>query len=437
MNYSLNVEAKTSQTSPLSSALGGHNRLKSILNGAVVQLALVGLALTCSLTTWGQQSAVVSESVGSRVFMEVSRIGLRSDLDTLYARVANLGQAVGASSSLTWSDVLTNGGNPGMDINFSSYDITGLGGLMSTGTLAADSLTLNKDADITGRLSVTDVVNFNDSLTVTGYVEFSDSLEVVKAVSVGETLYVTGVTSLGDSLHVVGNVDLDALFNVDGAATFGSTMVVTGETSLNDSLHVNSSANITGTLEVDGETTLNDSLHVNSGVNITGDLVLGTTNVNNALADIIPFNHYEAWIQHSSIISGITASTTSAQMFVDSTSTQSVDPESIYGLSGGDVTIQSSGYYEIQGYVFGSRTTAGSGYITASVSVGAANPLPQCTATEEWTLNVNSSARTNCRIQVLAGQTIRLNVVEQAGGTSNITDAGIVLKKVANTLSPG
>ena len=251
MNYSLNVEAKTSQTSPLSSALSGHNRLKSILNGAVVQLALVGLALTCSLTTWGQQSAVVSESVGSRVFMEVSTIGLRSDLDTLYARVANLGPAVGASSSLTWSDVLTNGGNPGMDINFSSYDITGLGGLTSTGTLAADSLTLNKDADITGRLSVTDVVNFNDSLTVTGYVEFSDSLEVVKAVSVGETLYVTGVTSLGDSLHVVGNVDLDALFNVDGAATFGSTLTVAGQTILNDSLHVNSGARIVGTLYAD------------------------------------------------------------------------------------------------------------------------------------------------------------------------------------------
>jgi hypothetical protein len=234
-----------------------------------------------------------------------------------------------------------------------------------------------------------------------------------------------GAAMFSDSLHVAGHV------------TMAAQLTVTGETTLNDSLHVNSGVNITGTLEVDGETTLNDSLHVNSGVNITGDLVLGTTNVNNALADIIPFNHYEAWIQHSSIISGITASTTSAQMFVDSTSTQSVDPESIYGLSGGDVTIQSSGYYEIQGYVFGSRTTAGSGYITASVSVGAGNPLPQCTATEEWTLNVNSSARTNCRIQVLEGQTIRLNVVEQAGGTSNITDAGIVLKKVANTLSPG
>ena len=235
--------------------------------------ALVGLLFCFSqANAQSYQQVVQTSGSGDKVFLEINLPNLQESMDSIFS---NLSVLSSFASSVSWGDVLENGSNPGMDINFNSYDIQGLGNLTATGTLNADSLTLNKDADITGSLSVTDVVDFGDSLSVTGYVLFSDSLQVVKAVTIGETLFVTGVTSLGDSLHVSGNVDLDALFNVDGAATFGSTMVVTGKTTLNDSLHVNSGANITGTLEVDGETTLNDSLHVNASVDVAGDLSVG------------------------------------------------------------------------------------------------------------------------------------------------------------------
>ncbi len=200
--------------------------------------------------------AVQHVQSGNKVFLEINATQLESELNQLFQSVAS---SDSAAQSISWGDVLGNGANPGMDINFSSYDITGLGGLTSTGTLAADSLTLAKDAAITGRLSVLDAVSFGDSLTVSGFVEFSDSLEVVNAVTIGETLYVTGVTSLGDSVHVAGNVDLDALFNVDGAATFGSTMTVSGETTLNDSLHVAKSADFAENVEI-GQNLFVDSI---------------------------------------------------------------------------------------------------------------------------------------------------------------------------------
>jgi uncharacterized protein (TIGR02145 family) len=190
------------------------------------------------------QQVVEATGSGNKVLLDINLMHLQQSMDSIFLQLTE-------SSTTNWGDVLINGSNPGMDIDFSSYEITGLGGLTSTGTLTADSLFLNKDADLTGKLSVTDVVSFGDSLTVSGYVQFSDSLNVVKAVAIGETLYVTGVTALGDSLHVVGNVDLDALFNVDGAATFGSTLAVSGKTTLSDSLLVNSGARISGTLYAD------------------------------------------------------------------------------------------------------------------------------------------------------------------------------------------
>ena len=195
-----------------------------------------------------QQSAVHNLQEGNKVFLRVHPDALKADLDTLFANSAS---AQTALNNLSWSEVLENGTTPGMDVDFFGYNASGLGQVTTSGTFTGDSLVLNKDAAISGKLNVTGVVSMGDSLTVTGVVDFADSLHVIKSVSIGERLYVTGITALGDSLHVVGNVDLDALFNVDGAATFGSTLTVSGKTTLNDSLLVNSGANISGTVTAD------------------------------------------------------------------------------------------------------------------------------------------------------------------------------------------
>lgn len=187
----------------------------------IIAFAALG-TLFCPLA-WGQQSSVNTSSQGNKVYIEVSPLDLRSNLDTLFSNTASLGSTL---ENLSWADVLENGTSPGVDVDFSGYDATGLGQVTTTGTFTGDSLNLNKDAVITGRLTIGNVTVLNDSLTVSGFVSLGDSLEVVKAVTIGQTLHVTGITSLGDSLHVVGNVDFDALFNVDGVASFGSSMSI-------------------------------------------------------------------------------------------------------------------------------------------------------------------------------------------------------------------
>lgn len=228
------------------------------------QVALAALSFTFAGTAWSQgnyQQVVSSTSHGNKVYLEINALRLQQSLDSLFLH-AGLGQGSGPGGQVDWSQVLDNGNSPGMDVDFDGFNAFGVENLTAGGTVSADSLILNKDASITGRLNVSGVSELGDSLIVHGFVAFHDSLEVVKAVSIGQTLYVTGVTSLGDSLHVAGNVDLDALFNVDGAATFGSTVTVTGVTSLSDSLHVTGNADFDAEVNVDGRLTINDVLRV-------------------------------------------------------------------------------------------------------------------------------------------------------------------------------
>jgi cytoskeletal protein CcmA (bactofilin family) len=236
-------------------------------------LRVFALLLAC----WGsvqlaqaQSSAVVQHGNGSKIFLKIDAHLLRSNLDTLFTKAADLQNQI---NTLSWADVLTNGTSPGVDVDFFGYSALGLGQVTTTGTVTADSLVLNKDASVAGRLVVSDVVSFGDSLLVAGTVVLGDSLRVVDAVSFGSRLHVTGVTAFGDSVHVVGNVDLDGLFNVDGAATFKSTLEVDGETTLNDTLHVAAPA------------LLGDSLHVVGGAALSGTLsVAGNASVGGTLA---------------------------------------------------------------------------------------------------------------------------------------------------------
>ncbi len=218
-----------------------------------------------------QQTAVRSNVIGDKVYLEIDLDGLQANLDSLFAQSAASSSALG---SLTWADLLDQGTSPGMDVSFFGYDLTGLGQVTSSATLTADSLVLNKDAQIVGRLSLGGVATLSDSLKVQGVVEFADSLRVVKSVSIGERLFVSGITTMGDSLHVVGNVDLAALFNVAGAATFGSTVDVSGVATFGDSLVVEGVAVLQDSLSVAGNAHLRQDLQVDGHLNLGGDLTV-------------------------------------------------------------------------------------------------------------------------------------------------------------------
>lgn len=238
----------------------------------------------CFHAAYAQQPVVQSQALGNKVFIDIDPYALKANLDTLFAQGTTSSAALGA---LTWADVLDNGTSPGIDVDFFGFDLTGLGEVVASGTLAADSLTLNKDAVVTGRLTLGNVATFADSLKVNGVVEFADSLRVVRSVSMGNQLFVTGVTSLGDSLHVVGNVDLDALFNVDGAATFGSSLRAAGVATFEDSLRVAGVAIMEDSINVAGNAHLLQDLRVDGDVNFGSSLtVMGEA----AFSDTVNFS---------------------------------------------------------------------------------------------------------------------------------------------------
>ncbi|MFZ9055958.1 MAG: hypothetical protein ACO2ZL_09140, partial [Flavobacteriales bacterium] len=122
--------------------------------------------LVCTIVAFGgiflvsnanaQQNAVHGQVQGTHIYMSVNPEALKANLDTLFANSTSTQSAL---NNLTWSDVLGNGTTPGMDVDFFGYNASGLGQVTTTGTFTGDSLVLNKDAAITGRLSVTDVVS--------------------------------------------------------------------------------------------------------------------------------------------------------------------------------------------------------------------------------------------------------------------------------------
>ncbi|MDA7743773.1 hypothetical protein N8891_06095, partial [Flavobacteriales bacterium] len=238
--------------------------------GRILPFAIVcSLSITTALAQQAQVRIVRADINGNQINMYL-------DHDSLQ-RFVN--QAVGAmdadadGSLLEWSDVLTNKNNPEMNVNFSGYSVFGIDSLTSTGVLLADSLVLNKDAEITGKLilgdslAVAGAAALDSTLSVAGYTRVNDSLYVLKAalfaadVSVGDsllvtgaaaldsTLAVTGITTLSDSLVVAGNSDLTGTLDVTGETT------ITGELHASDSLVVAGNSDLTGTLDVTGETT--------------------------------------------------------------------------------------------------------------------------------------------------------------------------------------
>lgn len=227
----------------------------------VEKFSLLAFILIAALGTSAQQNAVITDQQGSKVYLKLDTKLLQGDLDTLYAETSSLQTQI---TNRNWADVLAAGATPGMHVDFFGFEALGLGAVTTEGTFTGDSLVLQKDATVAGRLDVSNVTSLGDSLLVEGTVVFADSLRVVKATSIGSRLYVTGVTELGDSLRVVGNVSLGGLLHAAGAATLGSSLSVAGKTTLNDTLRVNATALLLDSLDVAGNVRLAQVLYADS-----------------------------------------------------------------------------------------------------------------------------------------------------------------------------
>lgn len=102
--------------------------------------------------------------------------------------------------------------------------------ITATGALKSDSLEVNKDAFVGGKLDVSGATTLKDTLNVKGATTLEDTLDVKGNTSVDGTLDVTGATTLGSTLAVKGDT------------TVGGTLGVAGKTTLKDELQVDKTA---------------------------------------------------------------------------------------------------------------------------------------------------------------------------------------------------
>lgn len=102
--------------------------------------------------------------------------------------------------------------------------------ITATGALKSDSLEVNKDAFVGGKLDVSGATTLKDTLNVKGATTLEDTLDVKGNTSVDGTLDVTGATTLGSTLAVKGDTIV------------GGTLGVAGKTTLKDELQVDKTA---------------------------------------------------------------------------------------------------------------------------------------------------------------------------------------------------
>ena len=166
--------------------------------------------------------------------------------------------------------------------------------ITATGALKSDSLEVNKDAFVGGKLDVSGATTLKDTLNVKGATTLEDTLDVKGNTSVDGTLDVTGATTLGSTLAVKGDT------------TVGGTLGVTGKTTLKDELQVDKTATFgiavgsktvikgdqvaTGRIETDatqaskiGGVTLHNGQITAEGMTINGTIDLENLKVKNEL----------------------------------------------------------------------------------------------------------------------------------------------------------
>ncbi len=260
---------------------------------------------------------VVTNFQGNRAYLEIRANNLQDAINELYYL------SVGAANS-GWSTILENGSNPGMDVNYSGYDILGVGSFGADGTLSADSLILMKDGVVQGSLTLQsglhvdsifaldeDVVLdlegsgllkvdgkglFTDSLTVNGHAVidgtlFADSIAVTDvingrvsslsnhdtdALSEGTTnLYFTE-SRAQDAFTAGTGVTLD-----EGEISIGQAVGTTDDVTFDDiaaySLTVDGATTLNSTLDVSGQADLHNNVNVDLDLNVDGATSLNST----------------------------------------------------------------------------------------------------------------------------------------------------------------
>jgi hypothetical protein len=170
-----------------------------------------------------QVQVVRADINGNQIHMYLDHDSLQSFVNqvaTFMGESSDSFSSDGNDTDLEWSDVLANGNNPRRNVNYSGFSVFGIDSLTSTGVLIADSLILNKDADITGKLSVGEALvvagataDFRASGAISLDAGFASNFTTTAGALTLEGASGVTVTSTGGTMALNGagqTVDLDA-----------------------------------------------------------------------------------------------------------------------------------------------------------------------------------------------------------------------------------
>ena len=118
------------------------------------RLTPFAILFSLSVTSLTAQVQVVRADInGNHIHMYLDHDSLQSFVNQVASFIDESASGMDANhngTDLEWSDVLSNGNDPGMNVNYNGFSAFGIDSLTSTGVITADSLILTKDADITG-----------------------------------------------------------------------------------------------------------------------------------------------------------------------------------------------------------------------------------------------------------------------------------------------
>jgi hypothetical protein len=161
------------------------------------RLTPLAILFSLSVTSVTAQVQVVRADInGNQIHMYLDHDSLQSFVNQAASFIDESAGAMDANDNGTdmeWADVLTNGNNPGMNVNYNGFSVFGMDSLTSTGVIMADSLILTKDADITGKLSL------GDSLVVAGAAAFTGDVKGPRATGDDEFVTYAQLDSLSNT----------------------------------------------------------------------------------------------------------------------------------------------------------------------------------------------------------------------------------------------
>ncbi len=174
------------------------NQFSSILR--CLRVALGAAIVTLGWTTSLSAQSVRTTHCGDKVTRTVNPVALEQELQTLWDSINGVGGVLG---NLNWSDVLSNGGNPEADVNFSGYSVNGINELF------ADSISG------TGTLSIDGVATLSDSTSILGQLAVSNDYgQLVVGASPFHSLYGLTLSSMGILSRSISTV-ADQLYDLD------------------------------------------------------------------------------------------------------------------------------------------------------------------------------------------------------------------------------